>query len=366
MMKILYDHQMFSIQRYGGISRYFANLYHFLNKQEDVEVKLGVLHTRNYYIQNEKRPLPNALGKWLLKKDNKLYKWNKRYSRRLVKLGDFDIFHPTYYHPYFLPHIKKPFVITVHDMIYELFPEFFPGDDIYIPNKRKIIERADHIIAISESTKRDIQQLLQIKEDKITVVYHGYYEDAPGEAVNYTPPFDKYILFVGDRYAYKNFNRFIKAVAPILHSDSTINLICTGGGKLLGPETELLYRNRLENRAMQVSATDKELKVLYKKALVFVFPSLYEGFGFPILEAFNSKCPAVTSNTSCFKEVGGDAVIYFDPYDIDQMRTAISTVINNNLLADDLREKGADRLKLFTIEKCVEQTKEVYRKMLKS
>ena len=363
-MKVLYDHQMFSIQKYGGISRYFANLFHFLNKQDDVQAAASILYTRNHYMQNEKHPLPTFLGDWLLKKNKKIYKWNKRFSRRIIKKNDFDIFHPTYYSPYFLPYLQKPFVLTVHDMIYEIFPEFFlPGDE-YIKQKRQLVEKADHIIAISESTRQDIQRIFKIPAEKISVVYHGFYDDVPGEDLTFTPPHSKFILFVGDRATYKNFHRFVQAIAPIFLEDESLHLICTGGGNFKVGELEILYRNGLINRATQISASDQQLKVLYKQALSFVFPSLYEGFGFPLLEAFNSDCPVACSNTSCFKEVGGDAVIYFDPYDVADMSAAIKELLMNKKLAAELVEKGKKQLSFFTIEKCVAETKQVYKNLL--
>jgi glycosyltransferase involved in cell wall biosynthesis len=364
-MKVLYDHQMFSIQKYGGISRYFANLYHFLNMEDEVKASASILYTRNHYMQDVDCPLPKFIGDWLLKKDRKVYKWNKKFSKRIISGNDFDVLHPTYYNPYFLSHLKKPFVITVHDMIYELFPEFFLSTDHYIPQKREVIQRADHIIAISESTRNDIKDIFNIPEEKISVIYHGFYEEPNQKVISYEPPYHHYILYVGDRATYKNFHRFIKAISPILKKDGDLNLICTGGGSLQVAEVELLRRYGMHDRTEQVSASDQQLNELYKKARVFVFPSLYEGFGFPLLEAFNNNCPVACSNTSCFKEVGGDAVVYFDPYDTDAMNFAISSILYNQQLAEELTQKGRKQLDLFTIEKCVSETKQVYQKFVR-
>lgn len=363
-MKVLFDHQMFSIQKYGGISRYFANLYHHLQGAEDMQAEVSVLYSKNHYLANERFALPKPAGKFLLKKDSKQYRWNKRYSRYIIRKNNFDLFHPTYYHPYFLPHIRKPFVVTVHDMIYELFPEFFLAKDIYIPAKRKVVEAASHVIAISESTKRDVQRLFKVPDEKITVIHHGFSAVEFEEGFSYQPPFANYILFVGDRAAYKNFSRFIVAVAPLLHQDATLNIICTGGGTFEAGEFELFHRNDIAERVLQVSASDQQLKVLYQQARVFVFPSLYEGFGFPLLEAFANDCPTVASNTSCFEEVAGKGALYFDPYNPADIKQKVQEVIYNENIQKQLVAEGKKRLELFTIEACVEATVDVYRKVL--
>ena len=156
MIKVLFDHQTFSLQRYGGISRYFANVYHTIQKQNDIQAKISALYTNNYYLKDFNGLLSNnAVGKLIFKERVRGYLWNRAYSKRVIDKNDFDIFHPTYYHTYFLERLKKPFVLTVHDMIHEIMPEYFPNDDNSSSEKRQCIEKASHIIAISENTKRD-------------------------------------------------------------------------------------------------------------------------------------------------------------------------------------------------------------------
>ena len=363
-MKVLFDYQMFSIQKYGGISRYFANLYDKSKANTDIEVKLGLLTTRNYYLENADLSFNNSLTKWLLRKDKRANKWNKKYSKHLIKKGDFDIFHPTYYNPYFIGYITKPFIVTVHDMIYELFPEFFPGNDMYIEGKRRLVEKASHIIAISESTKKDLIQIFNVDKKKITVIPHGFTENNFQVKSDFIPPVKNYILFVGDRATYKNFNRFIKAVKPILEKNSQLSIVCTGGGPFTSPENELFIRHNVKDRVLQISATDYQMKVLYQNAKVFVFPSLYEGFGFPLLEAFVNNCPVASSNTSSFKEVGGNAIAYFDPYNISEITTSIASVLEDNELRNNLIIKGRARLPLFTLDECCNKTFELYKKVL--
>src|ERR1019366_610887 len=127
----------------------------------------------------------------------------------LVKQNDFEVFHPTYYHPYFLKSLKKPFVLTVHDIIYELFPEYFATEP-YKFYKQKLLSLADHIIAISECTKNDIQKFYDIEDSKISVIHHGYQIPMNEVPSIFYSANDPYILFVGDRFGYKNFDLFIK------------------------------------------------------------------------------------------------------------------------------------------------------------
>jgi glycosyltransferase involved in cell wall biosynthesis len=359
-MKILFDHQAFSNQKYGGISRYFANLNSGLNAEPGIESTLGLLFTRNAYIHPNDLPLNGFYNNWVDKKSRR-EKYNKWYCRHLLKQGDFDVFHPTYYNPYFLKYLNKPFVLTVHDLIHELFPHYFETIDPHtIIYKEQTITRADHIIAISESTKKDIQKFYNVPDDKITVIHHGYQMGAATGQVAAAKAEDKYLLFVGDRFGYKNFELFVKAVAPLLLKKG-LKLICTGGGSFNDAERKLIAQLNLTNNIQQVSVTDSELANLYTNAEAFVYPSLYEGFGLPVLEAFYNNCPVIMSNTSSLPEVGGDAAQYFDPLDERSVAAAIEAVINNNPRQNELRVKGAERLKLFGLETCIKKTIDVYR-----
>ncbi|MBC7915475.1 MAG: glycosyltransferase, partial [Pyrinomonadaceae bacterium] len=224
-MKVLYDHQIFSMQEYGGISRYFATLNDQLNNFSDTKSSISILHSKNHYLKEPNKFWHGMLGNTFLNKQSRNYKWNKWFSRYTIRQNKFDILHPTYYHPYFLKVLKKPFVITVHDMIHELYPEFFDKNDIFTAYKRIVIPRADHIIAVSNSTKNDLQGLFNIPDEKITVIHHGFISPIIDTSASTLPIVlnEKYILFVGGRSAYKNFNRFILAIAPLM-VNSNINL----------------------------------------------------------------------------------------------------------------------------------------------
>ncbi|NCD70356.1 glycosyltransferase family 4 protein [Mucilaginibacter agri] len=366
MVKVLYDYQHFSEQRYGGITRYFANIISEIHHTADIECEVATLYTNNYYIKDIPLPFKSGLVKKLLSKKNKReIKWNRAYSKYLIKRGNYDVFHPTYYHPYFLPYIKKPFVVTVHDMIHERFPEAFLTDDIVSGYKRHVVVKADKVIAISNSTKNDLIELLNIPEDRIEVIYHGVNikEFSPVKVPRTLDIPDSFILYVGSRDIYKNFNRLAEALVPIFRQHDNMYLVCTGGMPFSKADIKFLTDIDIIHRCIRLSVTDDELTELYQHAKAFVFPSLYEGFGFPILEAFQNSCPVLCSNTSSFPEVGGDAVKYFDPENVNDISDAVLSVLVDDELKNSLVEAGKKRLQLFPLQKCIDKTISLYHQL---
>jgi glycosyltransferase involved in cell wall biosynthesis len=363
-MKILFDHQMFSLQKYGGVSRYFAGLNKGINALAGYTSKIAVLYSENEYLKDHSPVLNNVLGHQLfLGKPELIYKWNKKISKWYIRLGHYDLLHPTYFDTYFIKYNKKPLVITVHDMIYENLSNLFPDSIQVIAHKKQAIEKADAIIAISEYTKQEIIKFYPEVQACISIVHHGHtFNTALAQTILDLPA--KYILFVGERWHYKNFIGFVKSISPLLNDDPELNLICAGGGKFLPEENKLLLDVGIATQCIQLNATDAQLKYLYTHARLFVFPSLQEGFGFPLLEAFANNCPVVCSNNTALPEVAGDAAIYFDPLNADSMKTAVALVLNSTQLQEDLKIKGRQRLPLFTMDRCVQNTLKVYQSVL--
>ncbi|WP_207535788.1 glycosyltransferase family 4 protein [Desertivirga arenae] len=365
MIKILFDHQHFSNQVYGGITRYFANIQKALKESPDFEFNRGILFSKNHYLKDEKLPLPKFLAGYMLKRYSgaKIYRKNMRYSLKLIQQNNFDIFHPTYYDPYFTEHIKKPVVLTVHDLIHEKFPLYFPLDDTTLYQKRVSITSASHLIAISQSTKKDLQDYYQIPQEKITVIHHGYQPLANNETGN-ANSYGDYILFVGDRTSYKNFINFLYGVEEIVQRYPEIKIICAGGESFKSVELEIIIKLGLTEKIKQFKVNDLELNSLYKNALIYVNPSLYEGFGLPILEALAVGCPAVLSDTSCFREVGGEAALYFNPYDPGSIKDTIITALFNKQMRDELVKNAGAQLAKFPMDKCMDRTKAVYKQVM--
>lgn len=356
--KIFVDHQIFTIQNFGGISRVFTELYKEFKKSHVIEPILPILFSDNEYIGEIKRV------KSIFKKDKFFLKTlfyyfvNRIYSTVVLIKGNFDIFQPTYYDPYFLPFLgKKPFVLLIHDMTHEIFPESVSLKDRTIEWKRKLVYKADKIIAISENTKKDIIKFYGIEESKISVVSWG--TSIIVKKANIKLP-DRYILFVGNRTNYKNFDFFFKSVAPLLKKEKDLYLVCAGSSNFSKEEIDMINSYGLIDRVKHIRFRDEELGYIYSKAVCFVFPSLYEGFGIPVLEAFACNCPAVISNTSSLPEVGGNAVEYFNPKDIKSIESSVRRVVNDEVLRKEMRRKGKERLKMFSWEKSANKFVKIY------
>ena len=362
MKKILYDNQMFTFQRFGGVTRYFADLMYNLPAGEftfDIPMRYCENHylTETYGQKYDKISFP---GNYRIRR--RIYQLaNKHISWKAIKFNDYDIFHPTYFNPYFLKSIKrrqKPFVLTIHDMTFERYPQDVLIYDRTIPHKKRLIAEADHIIAVSENTKRDIVEQLGTDPSRISVVHHGY-----RDIVRAAPQMlDRYVLYVGERKGYKNFFPWLSAIRPIFNLDPNLKVVCTGS-MFTTSELKLFKKWNIADRLVHISANDAQMASLYKYALCFVFPSHYEGFGIPILEAFANGCPVCLSNASCFPEVAGDAALFFNPCDAQSMQDTLKELLVSNTLRDELRQKGLQRSKEFSLEKMVERTCDVYRKV---
>ncbi len=357
------DHQTFDMQKYGGISRYFANIYHYLLDDSDYKSEISLLKTNNFYL-GEDVFSKNPFIKFILKKHKKQLKYNRKFSAKKISENNFDIFHPTYYDPYFLKELRKPFVLTVHDMIHEIYPEFFAPYDEFSKFKRLTINRADHIIAISESTKKDLQKFFAIPDEKITVVYHGINTSLKAKLPALSIVHSPYILYIGDRAGYKNFFRLLYAFKELSLVHNNLKLVCTGNS--FNPvESEFLIRNNLNDKIVQIAASDESLDALYQHAICYVSPSLLEGFGFPILEAFANNCLALLSDTPCFREIAGDAAIYFDPLSIDDMKEKILQAVESSSIKKQMTAYGTKQLLKFPLEKSMQGTKDVYGKLMR-
>lgn len=366
-MKILYDHQIFTSQVYGGISRYFYELINSYNTNKDTETILPFMFSLNHYIKDEDNisDFPIFTNYQFKGKNRLLQTVNKIFSISTLTKKAFNVFHPTYYDPYFLNYLGgKPFILTVHDMIHEKFSDNFPSRDKTSEHKRILCKHASKIIAISNNTKRDLIEIFGINESKIEVVYHGnsmHFYNIGKQKVHKN---DTYILFVGGRGGYKNFERFIKATSILLHEYSDLHVICAGGGSFNPQEIALFKQLNLEEKVSQRNVNDEELSFLYSGAIMFVFPSLYEGFGIPLLEAFSCKCPVVCSDASSFPEIAGKAAEYFDPYDIESIYQAMKGVLSSCERREELRIAGSKQLEMFSWSKAARETQRIYSEVI--
>ena len=362
-MKVLFDHQIFSVQEYGGVSRLFSELYSGL-KYFNVESDLSLLVSNNENIKHlGKKPFFKGYDFW--GKLTLMERYNRIFSIKKLLLDTFDIFHPTYFKPYFLPYLNsRPFVLTVHDMIHEKFYMKMRNSQQIIRWKKLLIEKSHAIIAVSQNTKNDLIKIYNIDPKKIHVIYHGNSLKNPNSKNKRIHLPDTYILFVGGRKDYKNFGLFVRAIAKIIKKNDVIKLVCVGGGRFDDNEINLLNSLDMRENVIQLTLDDEELAYCYHKALCFVFPSLYEGFGIPLVEAFHSGCPVIASKIESFKEVADDAVIYFDPYSVDSIEQSISRVMYDDTLRNKLIRLGKLRAKDFSWKKTIAQTIDVYKSIL--
>jgi glycosyltransferase involved in cell wall biosynthesis len=389
-MRLLYDHQIFDMQRVGGVSRYFVEL--IKNLPTEVTASIPIKYTVNQYLKDTpalacqistppdyytkfmggrvfkgKKRLYNLKRKYFPEPSIKNY--NKELTIAALKKGDFDLFHPTYYDDYFLDYIgSKPFILTVYDMIHEIFPEYFMNNKnnrTISQMKRNLLRKASGIIAISANTKKDIISLCGINEDKIAVTHLG--NSLPLKDSTSLPDElpKKYLLFIGSRDNYKNFYFFIHAIHLLLEQDHELCIVCTGN-KFTDEEKEFISALNLTNRIIHRFVDDISLAHLYKNAQAFVFPSLYEGFGIPVLEAFRCGCPALLSNTSSLPEVGGDAAIYFDPKSAFSIREAVKQVLYDEEKRRTMIIKGFTQLEKFSWSTLGLSTYHVYKRVLYS
>lgn len=366
-MKVFFDNQIFLAQKFGGVSRYYTEIISSLSQNPSLKVKYNLWFCENVHFKESKLPLKGGdlLPNFHFKGKGKIIKWflyQNRYQQRLqLQKGNFDLFVPTYYDSYFLEHIgNTPFVLTVYDMIHELFTDYFSKQEAsLIAAKKQLIQKATKVIAISESTKRDIIRLYpEVDDSKIEVVYLSH-SIKTGIIKELSLP-KKYVLFVGNRGLYKNFKFFLDAVIPLLKADIELNIVCTG--PVFNKEELKDFQIRgVSQQMVHFKAADEELNSLYSNALVFVFPSEYEGFGIPILEAMAAGCPVIVSNTSSFPEVAGDAALYFELNDISGLTKCLEKVLLDQDTQYTLRERGYQQVKKFSWANTAEGCYEVFK-----
>lgn len=352
-MRILFDHQIFSWQERGGISRYFVELQSELKKINRNKISNSILISNNIYLNQVSSRIWQLFPGIYIPGKTQLIKFiDKVFTKYTLKKGKYDIFHPTYYDDYFLSKLgNKPYVITVFDMIHELYKDDFSHDRTS-ELKKKVLSNAAHIITISQSTKDDLVKLLSIPPKRITVTHLASSLD-PDLFKKVELP-NRYILYVGDRDKYKNFNMLLASIEPIMKKDKKLHLVCVGGNSLAKQSSRIHF----------IRLNDRELTYAYAHALCLVVPSLYEGFGLPLLEAMQCGCPVASSSAPSLVEVGGSAALYFDPKNVSNMTKVISDLISDEKLRQKLIKVSRRRAKKFSWAKCAKETLAVYHKIM--
>ncbi len=401
-MRIAFDSQAFCLQRTGGISRYFCRLAAELALRNETVGVFAPLY-RNSYLAALPKSLVHgySVKNYLPKTANLMVRANAQVAARAMQRWCPELVHETYFSARPALRGKHPTVLTVFDMISEL-PELSASNSVLLQGsvkfslpdpvkfllqdpvkfslkdpvkfslkdsvKYQAIQRADHVICISEATRVDLIRLFGVAPDKISVVHLGceVFNESPSLKQNsdHSRP---YLLYVGLRDGYKNFNGFLCAVASSHRLLREFDVLAFGGGAFTHAEKVLMRELGFSSTQVQHrSGDDASLSRAYRHATAFVYPSLYEGFGLPPLEAMAQSCPVVSSNTSSMPEVIGSAAEYFDPTDLDQLSSAIEKVVFDADRRAELIDLGRQRVADFTWAQCAKKTVEVYRALCPS
>ena len=289
--------------------------------------------------------------------------------------GRLDLFHSP---DFVLPPVsgRIPTLLTVHDLSFVHYPETFPANLVAYLSRVVpwSIGRATHILADSHSTKRDLAAVWNVPGDRVTVLHSGVNDrfrpvvDPAARAAlraRYNLGDRPYVLAVGTVQPRKNYEMLVRAFRAVAAQQPHSLVIAGGSGWLTeGLQAEIARQGLADRVRMAGFVADDDLPGLYSAADLFVFPSLYEGFGLPVLEAMACGTPVVTSNSSSLPEVAGDAAILVDPFDVDQIANAMWLVLSQPDLAAALSEKGLARAAQFTWERTARETIAVYERVL--
>jgi glycosyltransferase involved in cell wall biosynthesis len=365
-MRIFFDHQVTSLQDMGGVSRYHFELARELGRRTDarIEYLLGwnasVLPFRELAAPTV-RVFSRATG---LPPGIPRYGLNALLTNAVAPLrGCFDIYHSTYQR--WEPAVRyRRMVVTHHDSTPERFPELFPDAAAVIGRKRRLYGRADGILCVSEASRADLLHFYDVDPERVEVVHHGFraLERAREEAhpLQGTP----YLLYVGSRASYKNFQSLLGALVSGAVPEK-MGLLVAGGGPWSPDELERLQALGLERRVTLLpKAGEAELAAIYGHASLLVYPSLYEGFGFPPLEAMSLDCPVLASRTSSLPEICGDAAFYFDPADPAGLAAQLSALLADEGVRRSRLELGRAQVQRYTWKWAADATFALYLRCL--
>jgi glycosyltransferase involved in cell wall biosynthesis len=368
-LKIVYDHQIFGWQAYGGVSRYFLELALAMNKMANVNVCIvSQIFVNRYLSESVDKVKVFGYSFPVIPKAGRFIRlFNNLFTKLYLYFLKPDILHETYYSRVNLAPKSTMVVITVHDMIHELFKKDINFFDQTSLDKLAAVRRANHIICVSENTKNDLIKLFDVEPNKVSVVYHGLSKGF--QHVKESPVFNSgnYLLYVGSRFGYKNFDNFLRAFVITKSHFKDLKIVCFGGGKFSLKEQQLFLDLGISSDDLTyLKGSDATLANLYTHAKLLVYPSLYEGFGIPPLEAMSCGCPVICSNTSSIPEVVGAAGLYFDPQSPPDIAKTILEVLEDSGRRSKLISHGYERIKQFSWERCARETYAIYQNVLTS
>ena len=357
-MRILYDGGIYAMQTAGGINRYFANIINRL--PADFAPTITTCQRREVNSPTNPNLKTFYFQRFGFRPGRVSYWLEKRYFQAVTRFTTQNLLHPTYYTLLTGQEItpsRLPIVLTVHDMIHELY---YPHDQT-IESKRKAITAAQSIICVSENTKKDLLERFSIPEERITVTYLASELDVSLSYGSESVPDAPYFLYVGSRASYKNFDTLLSAFAKAYSIRPDFRLVVVGSPFNKQEIAQIVDLNLQQQIDYVGHSTDTHLAKLYRCSLSLVYPSRYEGFGIPPLEAMSCGTVAIAANTSSIPEVVGDAGILFDPDAVADLADSLLFLGDNPIERGRLIQKGLERCKQFSWDKTVAQTVDVYR-----
>ena len=363
---MLYDHQVFSLQDVGGATRYHFELLRYMAAAPDVrpELFLGInrspypfqeLAALNASVKRLRIPMPPGMLRYAI---------NEAMEAVASTLGGrFDVYHPTYFRC--VPTVRaRRTVTTVCDCTYEQLPQLFRDADLVIRSRQAMFKKVDMFVCISEATRRILLQTYPISPSQTRVVHLGLsrlQESNQATRELQARMRRRFLLFVGVRNFHKNFSALLQAFHDArLHEE--FDLLALGGGPLNGEEKSTIASLGLTGAVTCIpTVTDSFLAGAYANAVLFVYPSLSEGFGLPPLEAMAAGCPVAASNVSAIPEVCKDAPLYFDPYDVGSIVSALLRGVNGGAERNSAIAKGRRIAAGYSWEECGAKTLALYR-----
>lgn len=310
--------------------------------------------------------------------------WRSSWIKKDLGKNNINLYHGLSHEiPIGIQNTKIKSVVTIHDLIHERYPEQYKAIDVNIYNKkfRYACEHADKIIAISKQTKQDIIEFYKTPEEKIVVCYQSCNpifskqmseEDKQMTRKKYDLP-EKYFLSVGSVIERKNLLTICKAQL-LLKNELDIPLVVIGdGGKYKEEVKEFISKNDIVDNVIFLSehkkASEKSFRTanafpaIYQSAIAMIYPSTFEGFGIPVLEALFSKLPVITSNVSCLPEAGGDAAYYVDPLNVEEIAEGMKKIFFDHQLCENMKQKGWLHAQNFKPQKCAASVMDVYKSL---
>ncbi len=361
-MRALYDHQAFSLQDGGGISRYLFELTRAISRLDAASCDLVLgLHANRYPFSGNGNIRVLQHRGWPAGNPGIVrYGINHLVSDCLVPFrGVYDVYHPTLYRWLALARYQK-MVVTHHDCTYERFPGLFKRTESIIRARALQFAKTDAIICPSASSRNDLHHFYDIPEGKSFVIHHGVarFEPAPDEErpLRQRP----FLLYVGSRAEYKNFSGFLAAFAAA-QLQSSFAIVAVGGGPPRAEELKQIAGEGLENCVCFVpDANDEVLAAYYRQAHLLVYPSLYEGFGLPPLEAMLCGCPVLSSNASCLPEICGPAALFFEAGSKEAFVETMRVGCFNEDRRRELKAAGRIHAEKYSWQDCARKTMNVY------